>query len=79
MFLYKNIQNIKRRKELIETLESCRKQENQVMGEMKYTVVNRNQEDTKFNRKMITQSLKDLRGYGIDASSTFKQTRRDRK
>ena len=72
-------ENIKRRKELIETLESCRKQENQVMGEMKYTVVNRNQEDTKFNRKMITQSLKDLRGYGIDASSTFKQTRRDRK
>ena len=69
-------ENIKRRKELVETLESCRKQENRVMSEMKLTVTSRNQEDTRFSRKMVTQKLEIIRGYSIDSSSTFKQTMR---
>ena len=68
-------ENMKRRNELVRTLESCRKQENLVMSDMKFTVINRNQEDTKFNRKIVTQRLRNIRGYGIDPSSTFKITR----
>lgn len=68
-------ENMKRRNELVRTLESCRKQENLVMSDMKFTVINRNQEDTKFNRKIVTQRLRNIRGYGIDPSSTFKVTR----
>ena len=68
-------ENMKKRNELVRTLESCRKQENLVMSDMKFTVINRNQEDTKFNRKIVTQRLRNIRGYGIDPSSTFKITR----
>ena len=69
-------EHTRRRNELVKTLESCRKQENLVMSEMKLTVTNRNQEDNKLNRMMITQKLRDIRGYSIDPSSTYHQTDR---
>ena len=69
-------ENVQKRKELIKTLEACQKQEQAVMGDMKMTVVRRNQDDSKFNRRMATEHLRDLRGFGTDPSSTFKQTKR---
>jgi hypothetical protein len=61
--------------ELMKKLEACEIEERRVMGEMKTTVNNRKIDDSKLVRKMVSMQLKTLRGYGLDSSSTFHQTK----
>ncbi len=63
-----------RRAALHKLLESCMKEEKQIMNNTKNTVHERMIDDAKLNRKMATEKLEILRGFTIDPASTFKQS-----
>ncbi len=66
-----------RRAALEKLLEDCVKEEKQIMSNTKNTVHERMIDDSKLNRKMATEKLETLRGFSIDASSTFRQTNKN--
>ena len=63
------------KKRLIETLESCKKEEKRIMGDTKQTVDTRKMDDSKFRKRMVTLDLERLRGYTLKPESTFYQSR----
>lgn len=63
------------KKRLIETLESCKKEEKRIMSETKETVDTRRMDDSKFRKKMVSLDLERLRGYTLKPESTFYQSR----
>ena len=66
-------ENIKKKKDLLEKLNACQKEEHRVMGVMKNTLNQRKIDDAKLIRKMVSQQLKDLRGYSLEPESTYYQ------
>jgi len=53
------------KKRLIETLESCKKEEKRIMSETKETVDTRKMDDSKFRKRMVTLDLERLHNYKL--------------
>ena len=64
-----------RRKELLETLESCVKEEKRIMGETIQTVGQKKIDEMKLSRSFCSLELAIQRGYTVTPESTFYQSR----
>ena len=59
---------------LLKKLAECEAEERRIIGDTKKVVVERMQDDSKFQRKMASHQLEMQRGYSLNPSSTFHQT-----
>lgn len=64
-----------RRKELLETLESCLKEEKRIMGETIQTVGQKKIDEMKLSRSFCSLEMAIQRGYTVTPESTFYQSR----
>jgi hypothetical protein len=64
-----------KKKYLMQQLELCIKNQQKIMENVKQTVIQRKLDDMKLSSKMASSNLAAIRGYSLDTSSTFQQTR----
>lgn len=67
---------VKQRKQLLETLDNCMKEQHMIMSNVKGTVNQRKQDDMKLSKRMAKAKLEAERGYSLGPQSTFSQSGR---